>query len=182
MNALKILFSIVFVTVLFTTSFVSAYEKPLPLNLNYDVSMWSGYLIKPGKLVSDKAVLWQNLNLGLPGGFYGNFWQSIGLDDGNIDSNFADEIQYTAGWAGGLKNVTGVDLKINMGIDYSDFVKFFNSGGDMLRGFIDLRKTFALAEKHSLNVMLGYDRFAPIHDDGPKAGSFFNASIMSCTR
>jgi hypothetical protein len=53
--------------------------------------------VRSSRLVHDDAMLWSELNLELPKGFFMNIWHSVGLDDNELSSNDGDEIDITAG-------------------------------------------------------------------------------------
>lgn len=53
--------------------------------------------LRPSRLVHDDWMLWTELNLELPKGFFVNIWHSVGLDDNELSSNDGDEIDITAG-------------------------------------------------------------------------------------
>ena len=46
----------------------------------------------------DDSMLWSELFLELPHGFYFDVWHSYGLDDSDVSSNFGDEFDLSLGW------------------------------------------------------------------------------------
>jgi len=46
----------------------------------------------------EEPVLWSELFINLPSGFYVDFWHSIGLDDSDFSSNWGDEFDICTGW------------------------------------------------------------------------------------
>jgi len=82
----------------------------------------------------------------VPSGIYLDFWQSISLSHSGRSTNFGNEIEYYAGWAGEIAGI-GVDA----GVAYFDLITLFNMpGGDVIQPYIELNKKFDVAEGHTL--------------------------------
>ena len=54
--------------------------------------------LRVSKVLYDRSVLWSNLYLDLPGGFYLNGWWSVDLQDDEVSSTWADEFDSTLGY------------------------------------------------------------------------------------
>lgn len=66
--------------------------------------------LRNSRILNDDWMLWTNLYLDLPRGFFTNIWWSVGLDDDEISSNYGDEVHPTFGWKG---KICDLDMSIS---------------------------------------------------------------------
>ncbi len=114
------------------------------------------------RLVTDDPVLATDLIVNLPGGFYFNLWDTLGVDDINPSSNSSDELHLYLGWKG---KVEDVDIKLSFGV--IDFFPLSETRGDLIVGSLAIAKTFELGEfhgSHSLRPELRLDWLFLIDD------------------
>lgn len=118
-------------------------------NLSFKVSskVYSRYLnAGAGNILHDKPVIQTDLFVSLPKGFYFDFWHSAGLDGTGLSSDSGDEIDYTVGWSGEVKN-----LNLDIGAYYFDCVDIFKSPrGDFVEPYLEVNKSFDISKNQRL--------------------------------
>lgn len=110
-------------------------ETPFSLYVRTDI--WSEYVFE-GLKSSDDPVIQTELLLSMPYGFYVDLWHSAGLNDSDLSSDYADELDYTLGWAGTLADL-GLgreDINVDIGVIYFDLVDIFKSQDDIIRAYL----------------------------------------------
>jgi hypothetical protein len=86
------------------------------------------YILNKGLRLFDGPVFQTDLYLTLPHGLYADLWWSTNFDT-HFSENFADELDYTFGWAAEFKGLT-----LDASITYYDLVGLFSTkGGDALQ-------------------------------------------------
>jgi hypothetical protein len=119
-------------------------------------SGWTScYILPNGAIatVSNVDCIQSKLTASFKNGAYVSAFHSLGLNDDNWDSDYADEFDpINLGWAGKIKDV-GVDA----GVAYWDLHRIFGSPKeDTIYPYINLNKEYAVSKEHTLVPYLGF--------------------------
>lgn len=143
------------------------------VHLNLGIVAWSQYVRSDGGVAHRHPVLQTDLYFSLPRGFYFDVWHSAGMEDANLSSDFADEIDYTAGWSGRLRG-----LRLDMGFGYYDVHKLLDSPrGDVMELFVNVSRQLDVSMAHNLTPWLKLQRPMPARGDRPNGGTMISAGM-----
>jgi len=143
-------------------------------NLSVSVSskVWSKYLGGTGRVALNKPVIQTDIFVSLPKGFYFDVWNSTGLDDSNLSSNFGDEIDWTVGWSGNVIEKTYLDV----GLAYYDCYELFRSKEyDAFAPYIEVGRPIEL-DSHTLTPFGRVEWNLPV-DSLVNSGTYSYAGI-----
>lgn len=152
----------------FTTT--ATYSEDIPVDdpafsVEVSANYWSKYIFD-GVVYSEDPVIQTDLFIGLPRGFYLDVWWSVGLDDSSLSSNFADELDYTIGWSGEIRD----NLVIDTCVTYFDFVEIGTYSEEMVQVSAELSSDFELGE-HTLTPFIEYEHIFTVNwseEGGPQ--------------
>jgi len=131
------------------------------VSVSFSSKVWSRYLGSDSAVIHDDPVLQNDVFILLANGFYFNIWQSVGLDDTDLSSNFGDELDFTLGWNGNIDK-----FGLDMGIIYIDGLPVFEMAqGDSLMPYIELNRGFDITAKHSLTPYAKLELLFPLNGD-----------------
>ena len=172
---MKKLILIVIVVLVASTANLFAQEKEKESSYRphvlFSTTWLAKYIGRNGVIFHDEDVMNSSLAVTLPKGFYLNLFHSVGFDDSNLNSNFADEIDYTLGWSGEVKTV-----HVNAGISYFDVFKIGSSKGDIIQPYLYLSKTWKFGQ-NSITPIIQLDTFLPVKSKVLKEGLLIKAGI-----
>ena len=140
------------------------------LDFTFTTGIWSQFVLEAGVVASKENVKQSSLTVAHPSGLYGNLWWSAGLNDADPNSDGADEVDVTLGWAGeilGLDIDTGISYFGNFPIDMVD--------GDQLRPYFLACKWFDLGKSktHRIAPFAGMKAVFPVKGSMPNRGLLF---------
>ena len=135
MRTLIALFTVILTSVAYAQVDVDTQDFDVPEQVTMTLSVdWLSEYVADGIVFLDKPVVQTDLYVTLPHGIYLDIWHSVGLNDGNFSSDFGDEIDYTIGWSGNIKD----NLVLNVGIAYFDLVDVGTFSSDMVQLYAEL--------------------------------------------
>lgn len=149
-------------------------NEPLSWNpeCTFSTEVWSKYVTSTGSNIHNRPVIQSSLTVSLPENFYLNFWHSAGFNDGDLSSDYADEIDYTLGWK---KEINGLDFAAQ--ISYFDVIELFGTeGGDFLFLKGQVGKTYVI-KKHTLNPYLAIKGYFTVGEGLPGGGTTFSTGL-----
>ncbi|MDP3710496.1 MAG: hypothetical protein Q8R29_02095 [bacterium] len=127
----------------------------------------SNYLFEAGNLWHKTSVVQTDMKTSLSRGFYFYLWHSVGLNDKNLNSDFGDELDYTLGWEGSIKNYS-----FGTGLIYMDYYKIrAQPRGDILQLYFEIKRKFQIAKKFSLTPFCRVERISAAKGTSPKRQS-----------
>lgn len=138
----KILFAVLLLSVLASVSWAEGISTILS-------SHWVGkYVGGSGTVFHDGPAVQSELTVAFSNGVYVDVWHSAGTDDSDLSSNYADELDYTLGYAGEGKGI-GFDL----GVSYFDIFEVAKFGaGDVVNAYAEVSKGFELSEAQTISA------------------------------
>lgn len=122
------------------------------------VEVQDKYLISKGITIYDGPVIQTNLTIDLPKGFYlGLFWSKSG-DSPDFTDTLGNEVDYTFGWTGGVK-----DFRLDFGVSYFDIGKVFSvKGGDAVQIYFGVEKDIVVSDLHTLTAYMRTEIYKPV--------------------
>jgi hypothetical protein len=139
----KMLFVVVAALVCFVGSAQAADENTVVV---FSSKVLSQYVGDTGAVFYHKPVAQSELTIAVGKGFYANIWTSVSLEDAGRNSNYGNEVDWTAGWSGET-----VGLTVDTGVSYFDLLPLFaGHEGDVVQPYCELSKEFVVAEGHTL--------------------------------
>jgi hypothetical protein len=114
-------------------------------------------LVLDGVNYHDESVMFSEVYLQLPLGFWADVWISSGMDN-DFSSDYGDEIDYHFGWAGKLSE----DVSLNVSASYFDLFDLGSSKRDILKLQVLLEKDVKLAGV-SLTPFVKVKHFIPVN-------------------
>ncbi|MES2436859.1 MAG: hypothetical protein V4519_02515 [Patescibacteria group bacterium] len=114
--------------------------------------LWSQYYGANGSVYHTDPVLQSDVFVTFPNGVYIDLWHSAGLDDANLNSNFGDEVDYTLGWVGKVR-----DVNVNVGVSYFDLAAprlLSGTKGDLIYMYGELSLDLDLGNGHTIKPFL----------------------------
>ncbi|MDP3794749.1 MAG: hypothetical protein Q8R13_02355 [bacterium] len=138
----------------------------------------SSHVVDAGLELSDKPALQTDVFVTFPGGFYFDFWHSAGLGNLSLSSDFADEIDYTLGWIGKIRNFT-----VDMGVAYFDLIELLDMPrGDIWRLHFDICRQIDLANEHWVRPFARIEGLYPAGGDTPESGMNLRIGLLHWLR
>lgn len=120
-----------------------------------------------GIVLHDRPVLQTSVTAATPSGVYANIFHSVGLDDGDLDSNFGDEIDVAIGWSGDIAGLVTLDANVA----YYDIHELFHMPqGDIVVPYATLTRAWKLGN-HTLKPRIQEWGFIPAYGDSGAATS-----------
>lgn len=159
---------------------IGVVEVAFSENANRDISftlsskVYSKYLseLGTGSVCHDKPVIQTDLLISLPKGFYLNIWHSAGLDEG-LSSNYGNEINYTLGWSGKLR-----ETKLSLGLSYFDCADLFiMPRGDLVFPYLEISKEIKVSKSHTLEPYVSFGFPFSAHSNEFGHAVFYRAGV-----
>jgi hypothetical protein len=163
------LFLFIGTAIVFLSLAVNAEENNLSWkiqSLTLTERVWSKYVTVGGVNLHDSPTINHNISVLFKNGLCVEVWYSAGLNDFKFSSDKGDEIDYTISW-----NKKNELFNFNAGLIFLDFVPLFEKRGDKFRMFIELGKTFSLAN-HQFSPFIRYEWNQPAVGKTPVSGSW----------
>ncbi len=144
----------------------------LMLSLVFPLGAWSQtltiqvkdkYLLGKDIVAYNKPVVQTDLFIPLIKGFYLDLWWSSGFNK-NLNGGFDDEIDYTVGWSGEVKN-----LNLDLGVAYYNLFNLGRVAGDILQPYFEFGKSFRIKEQHLLTPYFRTEIYFPVEWKGVDA-------------
>ena len=121
--------------------------------------------------LSPEPVLWTELFVNLPKGFFLDIWSSVDAADNGVKTKFGDEVNFTLGWKG---TFTEMDVAVSAG--YLNIAPLDAWGrDDVMVQSLFISKLFEF-ERHSLLPEFRIEHLSPTEDLGG-GGVFFLPNI-----
>lgn len=114
------------------------------------------YLLRKNTVAYNKPVVQTDLFISLTKGFYLDLWWTSGFNK-NFNGGFDDEIDYTVGWSGKIKN-----LNFDLGVAYFDLFSLGRMAGDILDPYFEFGKSFQIKERHTLTPYFRTEIYFPV--------------------
>ena len=116
------------------------------------------YLISKGITVYEGPVIQTNLTIDLPKGFYLGLFGSKSADSSDFTGNFGNEVDYTVGWSGIVRN-----LRLDFGVSYLDLAKVFSTkGGDAVQMYGEVGRDIILNGHNTLTLYMRTEMHIPV--------------------
>lgn len=127
---------------------------PVPVKWSLSETVVDQYVIDNGVVLSDQPCIQSSLTASWGKGWSANMWWSIGLDDGNLSSTYADEIDLSISWSSQLGW-----LSVSGSLAYFDLIDLNATKGDILSPNVELSHSFKVNECVTLTPFVKLDEY-----------------------
>ena len=129
---------------------MSTTSKSDSVHIRVSSQALSDYRFFNGFIGYDDPVIQTDITTAFSNGLELGIWHSAGLNDDDLSSDFGDEIDYTMGWSGKIK-----ETNVSGGISYFDIFelgtrKKGDGAADVIRPYVAASQSFELSESQKL--------------------------------